>query len=260
MEMAMENNKRAYIISFFVLLLLITYSCNSQNSNNKTEIIFTQKIDSNKMENNKDNLHDNFKNHIPLKRFNIKEFNTKGDGNKYHFIDNNGMEVSQRVDDLFPSGKVIKYIEIRKYPNSAYEIYNEYDANGILKKSLISFHGMEVGFMYFYNADGEIIHKENLDVLYKFSIDDLINKMKVEHNIDIVNTNVCISITRGIYKEYDNNPLYCIEVYEDKAIGKLICYVIDGNTGKTLFTTNRYLFEEKESITDEYFNSLKEKE
>lgn len=258
MGVAMENNKRAYIVVFTILLLNIA-SCNSQNVENKKEEISTQKINSTEM-NEKDNIHNNLKNYILQKEINLKEFNTKREGNSYSFIDNDGMEVEQTVNSKFPSGKVTGYFEYRKYPNSAYEIYSEYSADGKLTKSLILFHGMEIGFMYFYNTYGEIISKEDLDVAYKFSVDNLINKMKTQYDIDIVDTQICVSITRGIYKEYNNSPLYCVEAHEDKAINLLIYYVVDGNTGETLFTTNRYLFDEREAVTDEYFNSLKEKE
>jgi len=206
---------------------------------------------------NKDNIHNNLKNYIPIKELNIKEFNVKRNGNNYHFVDDNGMEVVQIVNTEFPSGKVTGYIEKRKFPNSAYMLYCEYNVNGALVKTLISFHGMEAGFMCFYDVSGEIIKKEDLDILYKFSIDNLIDKMRMEYDIDIVDTKICINVSRGVYKKYNNNPLYCVYINGDIISGQFICYVIDGDTGETLFTTTRYKGEKKGALTDEYFNSLK---
>ncbi|MCL1786412.1 MAG: hypothetical protein FWG38_00380 [Defluviitaleaceae bacterium] len=228
---------------------LIAGHCFGQTNNN---------TNSKEMEENKDNLHDNLKNYIPVKEFNIEEFNAKRNRNTCRFVDEEGMEVEQTVSTEYPSGKVKKYWEHRKYPNSGYKFYSEYDANGILVETSISFYGMVTGFICFYNTSGNIINKEDWDEPYKFSIDDLINKMKTQYDIDIVDTRICSVISRGVYDKYNNTPLYSVYLYGDPKEHQLICYVIDGNTGKTLYATTRYIRDDRKSIIDEYFNSLKE--
>jgi uncharacterized protein YxeA len=223
-------------------------------TNNKQVLNTVNMIEKEKTEMKTYNI---FKDFEPAKEFNIKEFDAKGDGNDYHFVDSNGMEVKQRLFDEFPSGKVTNYVENRNYPNSAYKFYSEYDANGKLLKTSISFYGMVVGFMCFYNTAGEIIKKEDWDMPYKFSVDNLIDKMKTEYDIDIVDTKICNDILRGVYEKHGNNPLYDVYLYGHPMKYQLICYVIDGNTGETLFTTTRHIRENREPITDEYFNSLK---
>ena len=255
----MGNNKTTYLIIYMALLFCME-SCYSHNAENKKEVMISKNENSKEMEKNKDNIHGNLKKYIPIKELNIKEFDAKRKGSHCHFVDVNGMEVVQTVNAEFPSGEVIRYIEKRKFPGSAYMFYSEYNAKGILVKTLIAFHGTEVGFMRFYDTSGEIIKKEDLDISYKFSTDNLIEKMKAEYGIDIVDTKICYNVTRGIYKEHNNNPLYCVYINGDMVSGQFICYVIDGNTGETLFTTIRNRGEKKDSIADEYFNSLKKDE
>ena len=209
------------------------------------------------MKQNNKETHNVFKDYIPVKQLNIKEFNAKRNSSNCYFIDDNGIAVEQTVSTKFPSGEVTDYIENRKFSNSGYEFYSEYDASGKLVKTLVSFYGMETGFMCFYNLLGEIIKKEDLDIHYKFSIDGLIDKMKAEYKVDITDTRICFNVVRGIYEKHNDIPLYSVYLYGVPVRSQLICYVIDGNTEKTLFTTTRYLNEKRESITDEYFNSLK---
>ena len=246
---------KTYLIIYVILFFSIV-SCNAQNTENKKVAIITQQINKKEMENNKEDMHDNLKNYIPVKELNIKEFNAKSKRGKRNFVDG-GMEVEQWVDDEFPSGKVIGYIENRKYPNSAYKFYSEYDENGKLVKTSISFYGMITGFVCVYNTVGETIKKEDWDIPYKFSIDDLIDKMRTEYDIDIADTRICNSIDRGVDEEYNNTPLYNMYLFGDPIKYQLICYVIDGNTGETLFITTRHIRENRESINDEYYNSLK---
>ena len=248
---------KKYILCITVLLLLV-FNCNLQNAENKKQQSLYKEINLKEMEHNTENLHDNLKNYIPIKEFDIKKFNAKcGERSSYHFVDENGMEVEQWVNDEFsPRRRVFGYTEKRRFPNSAYMFYSEYDANGKLIKTHISFHGMVTEFIYFYNTDGEIIKKEDRDMPYKFSIDNLIRKMEKEYNVDIVDTRICNRVLRGVYGEYNNIPLYEVCLFGISRT-QVICYLIDGNTGETLFTTTRNLRELRESIADEYLNSLK---
>ena len=76
--------------------------------------------------------------------------------------------------------------------------------------------------------------------------------MKKEYNIDIVDIRICSQARRGILDNNNNNkPIYSISMY-GATESQLICYLIDGNDGKTLFTTTRNLRgDRKGSIIDD---------
>ena len=255
MELAMGNSKKTFI-NIFALLLLITVSCNSQNSKNENKIIDIQIITEKEMEQDKRKTHNVFENYNPIKQFNIKGFNAKNKRGEYNFVDD-GMEVLQMKNVEYPSGKVNGYYEYRKYPNSAYEFFSEYDVNGFLLHTIVTFHSIEFGIVKHYDSSGNIVKEENLDIPYKFSIDDLIDKMKAEYDVNITDSRICVSVDRGIEEKYNSNPLYDVYINADPTGRQQICYVIDGLTGETLFTTTRYRGEKRGSLTDEYFNSLK---
>ena len=255
MELAMENYKKSYLIIFALLLVIIT-SCGSRNFENKTTV--NQIINKKEMEQNKKETYNVFKDYIPAKKINITDFNIRrGKRSDCHFIDDNGMEVYQRANIEYPSGKVEDYWEYRKYPNSAYEFTSNYDAKGLLLKTITTFHDTLFGLIKYYDDSGNVTKEEDLDIPYKFSIDDLITKMKTEYNVNITDSRICQRISRGIEVEYNNSPLYCVYMAADPISGQFLCYVIDGITGETLYTTTRYRGEKRGALTDEYFDSLK---
>ena len=244
----MENSKKIFI-SIFILLPLISISCNFQNikDNNKVNI-------NKEMEQTKKETHNVFKDYQPARQLNINKFNANSEKNHYHFIDDNGMEVHQFADAEFPSGKINKYWEKRKYPNSAYEFYSEYDAKGLLMKTLTSFYTAEIGVMCFYDVSGNITQKENLDAPYKFSLDDLIDKMKDEYEIDILTPNLIWDVNRYVVDK-ENMPFYEVKVRDLVRIGIIHVYFIDGNTGETLLITTReteWSGQPSERVLDEY--------
>jgi len=253
MELAMENYKKK-CLNIFIVLLIIT-SCNTQNSENKTKV--SQIIANKEMEQKKKETYNVFNDYFPAEKFDITEFNVKRKGkDDYYFIDNNDMEVHQFVDEEYPF-KVRGYWEKRKYPNFAYEFVSAYNAKGLLLHTVTIFQSVEFGLVKYYDDSGNVTKEEDLDIPYKFSIDDLITKMKTEYNVDITDSRICRSIGRGIEAEYNNSPLYDVYMVADPISGQFLCYVIDGITGETLYTTTRYRGEKRGALTDEYFNSLK---
>jgi len=246
--------KKLYII-IFTFIFFGFIGCVQNNSKYNKKISFIKQINTIEMENQKYNLHYNFKDYIPHKNFNTKEFYAKSDGYKYQFIDDDGMKVEQTLNIGFSPEEVVGYFEYRRFPFSAYRFYSEYDANGNLTLTATAFFGITSGFACYYNKSGEVIKKENLDVQFKFSIDDLIAKMKNEYDLDVVDIRICVDIERGVYKNHKNKPLYGVYL-PIIPVGQRFCYVIDGDTGETLYSTTRFIFDNKFSLADEYFNSL----
>jgi hypothetical protein len=253
-----------------ILSAATLFSCSGQtNQNNTMKFLFKKKsiIDavmqqdeeflSKNLSSNKE-TYNVFKDYSPVKQFDVKTFNAKNLYGTYRFTDEDGMEVEQTVDEEFPSGKVKGYYEYRRFPLSAYRFYSEYNANGSLIQTVTVFFGIECGFAISYNTSGKIIKKENLDVPFKFSIENLIAKMKDEYDLDVVDISICADIDRGVYRKYKNKPLYGVYLHGIPPTGQLFCYVIDGDTGETLYSTTRFVFDNKLSLVDEYFHSLKQ--
>ena len=194
-------------------------------------------------------------------KFDINAFNANNKYGVYKFIDTNGAEVEQTADKELPSGIVSGYYEYRKYPNSPYEYYNEYNASGNIIKSNASFYYATTGIGREYDGHGNIIKETNFDSGYSFSIAMLIEKMKEEYEIDLLNEK-----DKSVYRYFDEEYLhifvYIVELRIDTPSVKYRdIYLIDANTGETLYMRKRPLEEDPfgfvEPIEEEYANSKK---
>ena len=188
------------------------------------------------------------------RKFDIATFNQYNSMGKYEFIDLNGEEVRQWVEEF-------SYIEHCSYPNSPYGLTCVYNNEGDIRSSEKTFYGVLCEMSVYYR-NGSIDFKKNNDIPYKFSIHELIEKMEQEYQInllDVANNNV----TRYEENKYINIPLY--EVYTIVNNNELSpyrkFYLINGNSGETLYITKRPLNEddmsESVSILNEYTKSLK---
>ncbi|MEO8236491.1 MAG: hypothetical protein ABI576_00185 [Flavobacterium sp.] len=78
-------------------------------------------------------------------------------------------------------------IEIIKKLNSPYELRKEFFyKSGGLKLEGVKFYFFPIGITKEYDENGELVKETNHDLPYKFSIDDLREKIKREYNVDIV--------------------------------------------------------------------------
>lgn len=189
-----------------------------------------------------------------IKRFDVEGYKKNNTYGRYEFTDRNGMSVIQRYSKSEANGET--YIDERHYPDSPYLYSCVYDSRGRIKVSLTEFHEMPIGKRHDYDTSGNVIKETDEDALYKFSIDDLILKMKREYNIDIENTEVISTFVRYKTSELDF-PLYEIGHFV-KHNTRCVYYLINGNTGKTLYITERVSIESDmdnepvESILNEY--------
>ena len=107
------------------------------------------------------------------------------------------------------------------------------------------------------NSNKEI----DYDKPYKFSIEDLIKKMKDDYKVDLLDVKHVISLYRYEEKKELNIPLYEIWYnYDDLNRNNVECYLINGTTGETLFTIKRFLGDKKGSLLQNYLDSLKNKQ
>ena len=245
----MENSKKKCIKNIVaILLLLIIASCNSQSS--KKKIIINEE----EMEQTKKETHNVFKDYQPARRFNISKFDANKKCEEYRFIDDNGMEVYQFASIESSSRKVNKYWENRKYPNTGYRFVCSYDANGLLLHSLTTFYNIEFGIVRHYDSVDNTAKEEDLNAPYKFSLDDLIDKMKDEYEIDILTPNLIWDVNRYVIDK-ENMPFYEVSVRDLMTDLVIHVYLIDGNTGEMLLITSReteWNGRPEESVLDEY--------
>jgi hypothetical protein len=195
-----------------------------------------------------------------IKKFDINTFNKKNKYGKYEFITVDSIEVKQYESLDSNSEKIEGYYEYRKYVDSPYEYYNEYDAYGNITKSDASFYNVSIGISKFYDLSGNTTKEINFDADFPFTVDMLIEKMKVEYDIDllILQDKLDKSVVRYFDKEYLHIPIYIVE--NKMGLSKDL-YLIDGNTGKTLYKTKRPfemdMFNIPKPVQVEYLNSLK---
>jgi hypothetical protein len=194
------------------------------------------------------------------KKFDITKFKKRNKYGRFEFIDSNGEEVVQLLDDNFPSGKINAYLEYRKYPNSPYELSFVYDIDGNLVQSVKTFYGVLCENKFVFDKNGNVVSTENFDIHYKFSIPELIDKMKMDYQIDLLD-GANNNISRYIEDKFLNIPIYEVfHVINNVEAKYKIVFLIDGNSGRTLYTTKRPLWKndmkKSLSIVEEYFNSL----
>ncbi|PKF75989.1 hypothetical protein CW752_01370 [Chryseobacterium sp. PMSZPI] len=175
-----------------------------------------------------------------MEYFNINRYKDLKPNPKYSgqgfYIDNNGDEI--RIMGNLTGGPDV---EIRK-PNSPYKTIKTYHKNSSPKSISKIFYSFPVGIFKEYDESGKLIREVNNDTPYKFSIDDLINKIKKEYDVDIVGdykdsdkTQIMVNRWLG-YKEdwsiYKKNvPMYQVSI-RDK--GTPIVLEINALTGDTI--------------------------
>lgn len=155
-------------------------------------------------------------------RLSIEKF----DRNKFGELTLNTEYVSSRNDTFYLSkDKKIRIIYEdetiqveEKEIGLPYELRKSYfTKNNQLKSSVHRFYSLSYGFLREYNEEGNLIKEKNLDENYKFSIDDLIKKMRNEYGIDIMNTNKTLDVWRYPLNKNVNKAYY--EVFIKLEIG-----------------------------------------
>lgn len=129
---------------------------------------------------------------------------------------------------------------IKKY-NSPYVQINSFYENGNLQFEGLQFYVFLVGINKEFDDNGKLIKETNNDLLYKFSIDDLREKLKREYQVDIVSDYkdsdlTLIIVNRwegydsdgGIYKK--GTPMYQVKLTTKKGIVNLEVNALNGET------------------------------
>ncbi|KFF15631.1 hypothetical protein [Flavobacterium hydatis] len=121
----------------------------------------------------------NLNNH-KIEKFNLNEFNNKKVGNDFFETTKDSTSRMMETDDGF-----YKYSNALNSPYEIRKVYYKKTFN--LKIETTYFYSIPIGTYKVYDEDGNVTIEKNLDV-YNFSIPELINKMKNDFNIDLLNT------------------------------------------------------------------------
>lgn len=169
-----------------------------------------------------------------IKRFDLETFWKHQVGETYEFVNRDGMIVEQRHSISEANGET--YIDERRYPNSPYKYSCVYYPDGMIMVSLTQFYSVYIGKDYYYDTTGNLVKEVDNDAPYKFSIDDLILKMKQEYNIDMEHVGKVRSLDRFAA---DNSVFYEVSIKVEGYTVLLNVYLINGTNGKTLYITER---------------------
>lgn len=149
-------------------------------------------------------------------------------------------------------------IQLRlKSVNSPFEkVFGYSNSTKSLLGEAVEFYGVPIKKNIQYNEKGQIIKEIDYEKPYKFSIEDLIEKIKEEYNVDLGDKREGAFAGRR-----EKNGIFYYEVnLESKKEPQKIDYIlIDGNTGKTLFTSYYYMKGGGKNPFDEYLETLKTK-
>lgn len=144
--------------------------------------------------------------------------------------------------------------------DSPYELTKSYyTKNNQLKLSINKFYSLSYGFLREYDENGNLIKEKDLDKNYKFSINDLIKKMKNEFGIDITDINKTQDVYRYSLNKKVDKAFYEVSIKSEIGGEVLKQFLIDGNTGKLLYRINQSPEEKKGDIYNQYLKSLQQK-
>lgn len=174
-----------------------------------------------------------------MRKFNLQAFHENKEDNepycRYVTTINNGDNV-----EIYLAEHKNSYQQTITYLNTPIKKRSLYDKKTLyIIKEVESFYDCFIGFQREYNEKQELIKETNHDKPYRFSWQDLVQKMKKEYDLDLmdqkeqIRNNTCVSsisrnsqlMTYFIYIPCEFSPH---GVREEK-------YEIDATTGKTLY-------------------------
>jgi len=121
-----------------------------------------------------------------------------------------------------------------------YTVYKSYFRNNSLQTIGKEFYQRNIGKWIFYNENGKIVKEIDNDKPYPFSMEQLIEKIKKEYNVNLEQKTPGTWANRSIPEEL-KKPVYEVHLaYKDHEL-KRQYVLIDGTTGKTLFTNDYFM-------------------
>lgn len=163
-----------------------------------------------------------------MERFNIARFDQNKEDNEYSFTAPDGKLVRQLE---YPKRR--EYMEEIRDPKTPYKkvkIY--YMESGNIKISGDRFYNANINTWQYFGPNGAVERQVNEEAKFRFSISDLIGKMKVAYGIDLMRPEAGGDVDRD---DDDGKPLYTVTFPMGPANpGKVYIVGIDGQSGREI--------------------------
>ncbi len=191
-----------------------------------------------------------------LRSFDIKNFNENQDGAGDYEYKTDDMLIRQYT--LYDSdGPLAGYIEDCRELHTPYSYYYRYDTKGRLRQMAVSFCGMSIGKVYFYDSLGRTTETIDYSEPYKFKLSDLIEKMKREYGCDLLDKKRLIDVHRSKDERDLRRPWYSVFYLEEEHTRYGDEYLIDGTTGETLYVLKHEEWNECGSDMSDFYAMVK---
>lgn len=224
------------------MLLLSLINCNGQNK--KIEISKKNKTKVNKPSET------NSMKYFILDKYKDWELDTdflSSDNHKFYKKDDRRVEITM-YDDA---------ITIRqKNKNKPYVFIESFYPNNNIKYSGNDFYTIHTGIWKEFDSTGRLIKEKKYDEFYKFTIENLIEKINKDYNFDLEDVSQGGSVGRN---GKDGISYYEVSLKSKEEPLKMDYILVDGTTGKTLFKSYYYMKGGGKNPFDEYLETLKNK-
>ena len=157
-----------------------------------------------------------------MKTFDMERFNRNAINNVYEFHWKDDLYVTQRkLKDYYLEHIIKKDTPLKK--NKAYYF------SGSIKFEANLYYDCLIGITKYYDESGKLIKEVDEDAPYKFSLEDVIKKVKTEYNIDLTKPRPRMNMSRATHY----GASFGYEEGGDPRSREMI--YLDGNTGKVYY-------------------------
>ena len=190
-----------------------------------------------------------------MKKFNIKNFENLDLDKRYTQSRNDTFYVNKNQKLRITTTKT--NIQVEENSNdSAYtsvEIYSTRDS--LLMKEGKSFHYFPVGIWKEYDSSGKLKKTINYDEKFKFSLDNLIDKMNKEFKVNILDKDR--ALCNRYFDKTIEKSFYEISHKTTKEGKQLESFLFDGDSGVLLYRVVHYPDDKRGSLYDQYIKDSK---
>ncbi|WP_345145154.1 hypothetical protein [Flavobacterium ginsengiterrae] len=171
----------------------------------------------------------------PMKTFDINFYKDWELNPEYSMSINTNNHLMKGNERLYFSFRDKTIVVIKSNINTQYIYkYDYYEKTKTIQSFGTAFCNVKIGKWSYYNEMGNLIEEQDMDKPYKFSVSNLIEKFKNDYDIDIENPEIVFNLCRYEEKQFLNIPIYDIGINK-YGTNDTDFYLIDGNTGNTLF-------------------------
>ena len=183
--------------------------------------------------------------------FDINKFEKNRNGSEWNFNLPNDVKIRQikRSNGFY-------IVEVRPYSYD-YVYSSVYNEKGELTTTSARFYGNPIGKLIYFNNRQQIIKEVDNDASYPLSIEALAKLLKDNYGIDLYDSSQIQVMQRYIDTLNTHKPVYVVYAYQKNSTNDIGCYLIDGETGKVLFTMETHRRSDI-SVYSEYIKTTEE--